>query len=252
MRFIISFIVVSILSLIAQAQTVEKVSGDQATVAIQGSERLQVGDKVSFLNDRLDISGQGEVTKVSDGGKRALVKIISGSARAGMSLEKKSVEAASAPAPRASEAASAYLDEEDRRVLRIGEISQTRYIVGGILGTYPLGLGIGHAVQGRYSDKGWIFTVGELGSMAVFLAGIGDCWSAVNSRYEACNGGLMTLGFASYVGFRIWEIVDVWAAPPEINRRYRELKLQMKPTVSFSPLLAPTKDGAIAGFRMTF
>ena len=54
------------------------------------------------------------------------------------------------------------LTEKDQEILEIGEISQTRYIIGGILGTYPIGLGVGHAVQGRWSQMGWIFTAGEL------------------------------------------------------------------------------------------
>lgn len=263
MRFIVSLLILS-LSLIAQAQTVEKVSGSDATVSIQGSERLKVGDHVSFLNDSLESSGQGEVTKVSESGKKAIVKITSGAAKAGMSLEKSSTASASAGSvnvvkdhnedvevvPRVP--GTKYMDEEDRRIMRIGEISTAQYVIGGILGTYPLGLGIGHAIQGRYSDKGWIFTAGELGSVAVALAGAGDCVSSYNSNNNSCSGGLVVLGVAGYIGFRIWEIIDVWAAPPEINRRYRELKMQMKPGVTFSPILGPTKDGAVAGIQMTF
>src|SRR5205085_907677 len=64
------------------------------------------------------------------------------------------------------------LTDYDRKVLQIGEISDTRYVLGGVIGTYPIGLGLGHAIQGRYMDRGWIFTVGELGSLAVVLAGL--------------------------------------------------------------------------------
>lgn len=250
MRFILSVVVLSVISLFAQAQTVEKISGAEATVLIQGSESLQAGDKVSFLNEHLDVSGQGEVTKVSEGGKRALVKIISGTAKKGMSLEKNSPKPVSIDSRPSSP--PIYLDEEDRRILRIGEISQAQYVFGGIIGTYPVGFGVGHAIQGRYSDKGWIFTVGEIGSIVVLMSGVGDCMSSISNRYDGCNGGLLFLGAAGFVGFRIWEIVDVWAAPPEINRRYRELKQRMPPGVSVRPLLGPTKDGAVAGIRVIF
>lgn len=54
------------------------------------------------------------------------------------------------------------LTDKDKEILEIGEISTVSYVVGGVLGTYPVGLGIGHAIQGRWSQKGWIFTAGEL------------------------------------------------------------------------------------------
>lgn len=251
MRLFITLFILSI-SFYAQAQTVEKITGSDALVMIQGSEHLLVGDKVNFLNDELNVSGQGEVTKVSGGEKKAIVKIVSGNAKPGMSLEKISGIPKANTVVIAEKYNGGYLDEDDRRVLRIGEISTTAYVIGGIVGTYPIGLGVGHAIQGRYMDKGWIFTVGELGSLAVAVAGVGSCWDSATSTSRSCNGGMLFLGAMGFIGFRLWEIIDVWAAPPEINRRYRELKLRMEPRVSFSPLIMPTKDGAVLGLEMTF
>lgn len=264
---IISIVVLSFTA-IAHAQTVDKVSGETVTVTLQGAEVLTVGDKVSFLNEQLNVSGQGEVTKVSDGGKKALVKITSGNAKSGMSLEKSSsssksprpdpnvdsdVQIVSPDSQYSGYGNSRYFTEEDRRVLRIGEISTTAYVLGGIVGTYPIGLGVGHAIQGRYSDKGWIFTAGELGSLALVMAGAGDCLSTSSSANSTCRGGgAIVMGVLGFVGFRIWEIVDVWAAPPQINQHYRSLKLQMQRQSSIRPILAPTQDGAVAGLQMTF
>ncbi len=43
-----------------------------------------------------------------------------------------------------------------------GRIGVERYVAGGVVGT-TLGLGIGHAIQGRYwRDYGWAFTAGEI------------------------------------------------------------------------------------------
>ena len=43
-----------------------------------------------------------------------------------------------------------------------GRIAVGRYVAGGVVGT-TLGLGIGHALQGRYwRDYGWAFTAGEI------------------------------------------------------------------------------------------
>lgn len=240
---------------ISQAQTVQKVTGSEAMISIQGSEQLEVGDKVQFLNSGLDVTGQGEVRKISDSGKKALVKITSGKAAPGMTLEKKSDPSEIAPPAekRRKESLNYYsLSEEDRRILQNGEISNAAYVIGGIVGTYPIGLGLGHAIQGRYSDKGWIFTVGELGSIAVAYAGIGDCFSDWSDRRDSCEGGLITLGLVGFLGFRIWEAIDVWAAPPEINRRYRELKSRTQSSVTWKPLIAPTRDGGMLGLAMTF
>ena len=48
-------------------------------------------------------------------------------------------------------------------------ISQSRYITSGVASVFP-GFGIGHAVQGRWLEKGWKFTAG---SSLVIGAGMG-------------------------------------------------------------------------------
>lgn len=251
---LLAMLIVLVVSATSLAQTVEKVKGTEVVVSIRGGEALLVGEKVSFLNDELNVSGQGEVTKVSDGGKQAIVKILSGGAKPGMTLEKvvsaeKKTESVSKGAPHSN---YQTLSDEDRKILSNGEISTTAYVVGGIIGTYPVGFGVGHAIQGRYTDKGWIFTVGELGSLVVAYAGAGDCFSSMIAG-DKCNGGLLFLGAAGFVGFRIWEIVDLWAAPPEINRRYRELKQRFGINNSLSPYLASSRDGTpILGLGLRF
>lgn len=241
-----------VFSLQASAQTVSKVTNNEALVDV-GSATLNVGDSVDFLDNNLSSVAKGKVSKVSSGGKKALVQITSGHATAGMTLEKStaptSAEKSSSESPQKFNLSN--LSEDDRRILERGEISTTRYVVGGVLGTYPLGFGIGHAIQERYSDRGWIFTVGELGSIVVAAAGMGDCvtnWSSSGS----CNGGLFFLGIFSFVGFRIWEIIDLWAVPPELNERYRELKHRMGDNITFRPVFVPQANGGFLGLQMTF
>lgn len=124
------------------------------------------------------------------------------------------------------------LNTDEKEILARGEISQASYIVGGILGIWP-GLGIGHAVQSRYSDKGWIFTVGELGSIAIMAIGISNSINGttctVGSASSTCtlsSAGYteLVIGYLGFLGFKIWEIVDVWVGPPELNRKYHDLK----------------------------
>ncbi|AHZ86215.1 hypothetical protein Bb109J_c0872 [Bdellovibrio bacteriovorus] len=261
-------VLIFLFSSISFAQTVSRIQGTEATINLEGHEGLNVGDRVHFLNSQLSTAGEGEVLRLSAGGKKALVKIVSGKVKAGMTLEKISssvsapketaAQSSAGAAMRADGISYASLSESDRAILERGEISQTRYVVGGILATYPLGLGIGHAVQGRYMEKGWIFTVGELASLMVLMAGFGDCVDDAWSSNNNCNnsGGLVFAGAFGFVGFRIWEAIDAWATPPEQNRRYRELKSRLpasEDTITFEPGFMPLADGGGAlGLRLTF
>ncbi|MBX3034963.1 MAG: hypothetical protein KF865_13670 [Bdellovibrionaceae bacterium] len=239
-----------LISSFATAQVVHQVNGPQALVKMDQPGVLAGGDEVTFYSSQLEEAGRGQVIKTTPNGTQAVVKITSGKIKKGMVAEKISPpEKAEGPKYQTSYES---LSPEERRILQNGPINDTRYIIGGILGTYPLGFGIGHAIQGRYADRGWVFTAGEAGSLAVLFAGVGSCldhgdW---NSERNSCNGGLMFLGLFGYVGFRVWEIIDVWAIPPQINRRYRELKSRLGERVSFEPFLLPQADGGRLGLRM--
>ena len=154
------------------------------------------------------------------------------------------------------------LTENDQKVMEVGEISTSRYITGGILGTYPIGFGVGHAVQGRWMQGGWIFTAGELGSLAFVVAGIAGC---LDNAFDSdnCSSGesaLVATGIIGFLGFRIWEIIDVWAVPPDHNKKYRELKdyiekapakPEAKTSLDLVPLFRPGMGNGLA-FRLSF
>jgi hypothetical protein len=149
------------------------------------------------------------------------------------------------------------LSEKDQEVLSIGEISDTSYIVGGVLGTYPIGFGIGHVIQGRWSEQGWIFTAGEAASLGAILAGVSGCIRDSDFDTDHCSGFNSTLiigGLLGFVGFRVWEIVDVWATPPSQNRKYKELKKfiqgektkDVKTSLDLIPLFDPYMGNGLA------
>ena len=99
-------------------------------------------------------------------------------------------------------------------------ISQARYVVGGILGTV-LGLGIGHAVNGQYLERGRIFTTGELTSLGVVLASgmtLALSVAAQQPVWQGVSGAMFVGGAVAYLGFRIWEAIDVWYSP-EVETR---------------------------------
>ena len=76
-------------------------------------------------------------------------------------------------------------------------------IAGTIAGTL-LGLGIGHAIQGRYSKRGWIFTVGEVGGLLVTMASVS---SLKNSVFQPCAvmGGGIFISRWRWISPRNWQ-----------------------------------------------
>jgi hypothetical protein len=100
-------------------------------------------------------------------------------------------------------------------VVRDGKqpISKIRYVLGGLAGTY-YGFGIGHAIVGEWSNKGWIFTVGEIGSFVVIGAGLAQALPRNATDLERRRGGTIALaGAVAWSAFRFYEIYDVWTRP---------------------------------------
>ena len=110
-------------------------------------------------------------------------------------------------------------------------ISNGQYIGGGIA-TLFLGWGIGHAVQGRYGEKGWIFTAGG----AVFTIGLsGVLYSTLKAAEENPDDpSLSGLGYGFLglwlvgTGVKIWELIDVWMLPSHY-KVVKESPFQIKP-----------------------
>ena len=156
------------------------------------------------------------------------------------------------------------LSDEDLAVLDRGQISVGQYIAGGAIGTH-FGFGIGHMVQQRWMDKGWIFTIGESAAIAAMIAGIVSCEDDYNDTYyndpshkaprsssgDSCSEGLIIGGAIGFVGLRIWEVIDLWVAPPAHNRRLKKLKANGQAGYRFS--IAPTGSGSgVASLSLDF
>lgn len=145
------------------------------------------------------------------------------------------------------------LSEKDRKIIEMGEIKWGRYVLGGIVGTYPIGMGLGHVIQGRYRSRGWIFTVGELSSSFIIVV---SAFSCLHGCLDSSGPGLVrNIGLASYLSLRIWEAVDVWVAPAIHNRRYRQIKkkLDRSPGEDISLFIYPKeKEYIIVGLQIQF
>jgi len=158
------------------------------------------------------------------------------------------------PAPYAYQPA---LSPEDQELLAQGEISDGQHVGGGLV-ALMFGFGVGQAVQGRWHDTGWIFTVGESASLVAmfygFIDGISKCADGCSNRDDRGDVALVLGGAIAYTALHVWEVVDAFVMPPKHNQRVREIKARLgMPTYALKPYVAPTAtSGGVAGVTLTF
>ena len=157
------------------------------------------------------------------------------------------------------------LTVDEQWLLERGFISQGEHIGGGLAAMF-LGFGIGQAIQGRWGDKGWIFTVGEAASIVGVFYGVAqafDCDGRYNDGYyeENCGDdgfGIFIVSMLAFSVFRVWETVDAFAAPPSHNRKVRMLRARLGmpvPMYTMTPYVAPARGndgGGTAGVTFRF
>ncbi len=107
-----------------------------------------------------------------------------------------------------------------------------------------IGLGLGHTIQGRYNDRGWL-TIAEISSLYIMGAGFIECdagFGYLFGRKSAPtpvnqNGcALIKMGSFLYLGLRIFEFVDLIRFIPTTKR----INTETAPSVYF----LPQKDSA--------
>lgn len=147
------------------------------------------------------------------------------------------------------------LTPDERALLARGEMSGERHVLGIVVSVMP-GLGLGHVIQGRWKEQGWIFTLGEF--VAFGLIAVAASESDLDTSIV---GAAAVVGWGSFLGLRVWEVVDAASAPRRHNRKVRALRA--KAGVAYRPagpklqmyLAAPLRDGArmpVAGIALSF
>lgn len=140
------------------------------------------------------------------------------------------------------------LTPEEHQLLAEGEISLGQH-AGGVVANWLLGFGIGQAIQGRWSDTGWMFTLGEAAGITLIVAGAVRLDSQEDGIDDA--GALFVVGLISYVGFHIGSIVEAATGPAGHNRKVRALKqrvgLPMHASQRVLPYVAPAQGGGGGG-----
>ncbi len=153
------------------------------------------------------------------------------------------------------------LTADEQELLQQGEISEGAHIGGGLL-SLVMGFGLGQAVQGRWDETGWIFTLGEAASIAAIMVGASKSFDDCFVGDERCNDSegetYLVAGVVGFLVFRTWEIVDAFGGPGKHNRRVRDLRMRLggpQPmyTRQLTPYLNKTRDGGgTAGVSFRF
>jgi hypothetical protein len=165
-----------------------------------------------------------------------------------------------APQPYAYQPPPVQLTAEEADMLQRGPISDGAHIGGGLVALF-FGFGVGQAVQGRYGDTGWIFTVGEAGSMALLIYGatriFHDCFDDLGAPcHNEASATPFVVGILGLTGFRIWEIVDAFAGPASYNRRYKDLQMRVngysRPQWGLYSARSMDREASVMGLELKF
>ncbi len=149
------------------------------------------------------------------------------------------------------------LTADEMDTLTTGYITDGQFIGGGLASLF-VGFGVGQAIEGRWHDTGWIFTLGEPVAFGVFLYGLAQTIGCIDnncSNGHNTGGATIVVGAVSLVGLRLWEVIDAFTGPGRQNARWIQLQQRMGNPVPIyaRPFVAPTSSGgAIAGLTLRF
>ncbi len=123
--------------------------------------------------------------------------------------------------------------------------------VGGAVAEIMFGFGIGQALEGRWHESGWVFTVTDLVSGFAFTAGImAATLSTGPSRCHTpdCNthfdNPMFIAGASGLALSRIAGALDALLSPHFHDQRIRDARARL--------FLAPDRDGALGGVALRF
>lgn len=123
--------------------------------------------------------------------------------------------------------------------------------VGGTLTGMVVGFGSGHAIQGRYKEKGWIFTLGEGVAIGGMIASASQCettqaetqvgGTAIQTQVNReCGGALPLVSLLGFVGMRLWQVIDLISHTGQVSNGYLEARSEARslPTWNWGVYLA--------------
>lgn len=146
----------------------------------------------------------------------------------------------------------ARLTEEEREIYRRGEMRFGLHEVG-VTAAIFVGFGLGHVVQGRWLERGWIFTLGQT------LGTIGTIYGHDRAKRECPVGERCTStgvkiyvgGMIALIGFYAGGILDAWIVPSRRSRQLREVHRKLR-AMRVAPYLVPTPSEGGGGGGISF
>lgn len=163
-----------------------------------------------------------------------------------------SVSPAAAQPGAAVPPAVADFSPRERKLLARGEISGDRHVIGVVVSVIP-GLGLGHVVQQRWKERGWIFTLGEFAAFGFIAAAASESDLDPN-----VVGALAIVGWGGFLGLRVWEVADAVSGPTRHNRKVRALRARAGSRsgahvdLFVLPVRLGTHAGTVAGVTVRF
>ncbi len=157
------------------------------------------------------------------------------------------------------------ITSDERDMLERGEISNGRILTGGLVSTF-VGYGIGQAIEGRWTDTGWLFSVGETAASVAMVVGLARMTLSEEARClqapcsnSSNDAGLFVGSLIALTALRIWDSVDAFAGPHNYNEKLGRLRARVgvPPPVEARrvvPFVAPPNSGAgtVAGLALQF
>jgi hypothetical protein len=144
----------------------------------------------------------------------------------------------------------APLSPEDQKILDEDQKMGGNYSASDLLGA--IGFGLGHVAQDRWRERGWIFTAGETLTLGFAVNDLIKCGTN-NSRTPDPSCSQAAWFGAGFLGFKIWEVIDLAVAADAHDRRLEELKSWGYRSSRFKAMLIPEQNhlrlGMICDFR---
>jgi hypothetical protein len=126
--------------------------------------------------------------------------------------------------------------------------------VGGAVVAGLVGFGSGQALQGRWRQRGWIFSAAEPAALVIGIIGL---WQCPDDGCTGLSQASAITGFLGLLSFRAWGFFDAVIAPANHNRRLERLRVRAgipEYAGGITPYLVPAAhgQGATAGLTLRF
>ena len=196
--------------------------------------------------------------------RRSIASVVVVACTAGLARAQPGMTSPSVPPPSAYHPGPrrVVLSSDEADLLERGEVGNAAWIGGGLAAMF-IGFGVGQAIQGRWGEQGWIFTLGEPVAVTVMTVGAVEVLADCTDRcaHTSDRGAWMLVGgLLGFVGLRAWETLDAFVTPPADNLRLRELRQRLglpaaQDAYRLRPYLAPARGsagGGVAGVMLSF